>query len=613
MCGIVGYYGKKEAVLDTLINGLKRLEYRGYDSAGVAVLTPQNQVYSQKAVGRIVSLENAIASNPLLESGIVGIAHTRWATHGVPTVANAHPHRTTDSKIWLVHNGIIENYKELKEELQADGVVFESQTDTEVLTKMIGKHYRGDLKQAVLEVLRKVIGAYAIAVICSDEPNRMIGVKKGSPLVLGVGKEELILASDVSAIISKTRDVIYLEDSEMVDIKDNNYEIINFENQILNKNLEKVDWDEEAASKEGFDTFMAKEICEQPRVIQDSFRGRLILDEANIKFGGLLDVSDRLRTIDKVVIVGIGSSFFAAQLGELYFEKLAGITAKAEMSTEIRYKDNSIDENTWVINISQSGETADTIGAIQEAKRKGALVTGIVNAVGSTISRITDSGVYNHIGPEISVASTKATTSQYLILLMHAVLLGRMRKLGFSEAQKIIEDIQNLPKYIEETIKNWDNIKEIAHKYSTSQSFIYLGRRFNFPIAREGAIKLKELSYIHAEAFSGGELKHGPIAMIDQNLPTLAICNQDDLYEKQVSSIQEILARSGPVIAVANIGDDKIGETVTDVIFVAKAQTQEVQAIVNNVVMQIFSYETARSKNLDIDKPRNLAKSVTVE
>jgi len=613
MCGIIGYYGKKEAILDTLLSGLKRLEYRGYDSSGVAIVTPEHNVYCKKATGRIINLENFINQDNLPEFDSVGIAHTRWATHGMPTETNAHPHRSSDNKIWVVHNGIIENYKEIKDKLISQGYDFESQTDTEVIAKLIGSVYAGDLKQAVLEALTHLEGAYALAIVCSDEPGRLIGAKKGSPLLLGVAAEELILASDVSAIISKTRDVIYLEDNELVDIYQGQYEIMNLENQIIFKNLETVDWDEEAASKEGFDSFLAKEISEQKTAIIDSFRGRLVEIEANIRFGGLIDVMERLRDIDKIIVVGIGSSYFAAELGALYFEKLAGISCKAEMSTEFRYKDNVIDDKTWVIALSQSGETADTIGAINEAKQKGALVTGIVNVVGSTISRITDSGVYNHIGPEMSVASTKAISSQYLILLMHAILLGRMRDLGFSTALELIQEIQNLPKYFQESLQNWESVAAVAKKYHQASSFIYLGRRFNLPIAKEGSIKLKELSYIHSEAFSGGELKHGPIAMIDENLPTLAIATSDTLYAKQISSIAEIKARKGPVIALVNTFDPQLTDIVADQLVVPTAKSEEIQAIVNNIYLQIFAYEIAKIKGFDLDKPRNLAKSVTVE
>lgn len=613
MCGIVGFYGKKDSILDTLLGGLKRLEYRGYDSSGVAIITSDNNIFTKKAIGRITNLESVIQSDSLPEFDSVGIAHTRWATHGVPSTQNAHPHRSSNNKIWVVHNGIIENYKEIKDKLESQGHTFESQTDTEVVAKLIGSLYQDDLKKAVLLALNHLEGAYALAIISSDEPGRLIGAKKGSPLVLGVATDEFILASDVSAIISKTRDVIYLEDNELIDINQGKYEIINSENQILSKDMEKIDWDEEAASKEGFDSFLAKEITEQATGIIDSFRGRLVQKEANIRFGGLIDVMDKLREIDKVIIVGIGSSYFAAELGALYFEKLAGISTKAEMSTEFRYKDNVIDNKTWVIALSQSGETADTIGAINEAKQKGALVTGIVNVVGSTISRITDSGVYNHIGPEMSVASTKAISSQYLILLMHAILLGRIRDLGFSTALELIQDILKLPQYFKESLQIWPQIAEIAKQYQTATSFIYLGRRFNFPVAKEGAIKLKELSYIHAEAFSGGELKHGPIAMIDENLPTLAMCTADTLYSKQVSSITEIKARKGPIIAIVNSLDTQLQDIVDHQIVVPKAETEEIQAMINNITLQIFAYEIAKVKGLDLDKPRNLAKSVTVE
>jgi len=617
MCGIVAYWGKQDQVLDTLIAGLRRLEYRGYDSAGIALNRNDETIFCKKTVGRVLELEKALVSeNNQVSSSLltgVGIAHTRWATHGVPSVLNAHPHSSNDNKIWVVHNGIIENYKELKNQLQSEGVVFESETDTEVIGHLVRKFYKNNLREAVLLVLKELHGAFAIAVTISNEAHRLIAAKKGSPLVLGVGSGEYILASDVSAIISKTREVIYLEDNELVDITENGFQIVNFENQAIEKQLQSVEWDEEAASKEGYDHFLLKEIMEQPKAMLDAIRGRLVPEEADIRFGGLIDVRERLPEINKVVLLGIGTSYFACRLGEMYFEKLAGITAKAEMSPEYRYKDTLIDDKTWVIAVSQSGETADTISSIMEAKKKGALVTGIVNVVGSTISRITDAGVYQHVGPEMSVASTKAFTSAAIILLMHAILLGRMKGLGFSEASELIKEIEKIPDYITQVLGQNEEIKKVASKYFKAKNMMYIGRKFNYPIAQEGAIKIKEISYIHVEAFSGGELKHGPIALIDEDVPTVSITTQDSVYEKQVSNIQEVIARKGPVIVVANFEDTKIQEITPDILRVPKSESEETQAIISNISLQLFAYHCANFLELDIDKPRNLAKSVTVE
>lgn len=613
MCGIVGYYGSKDQVLDTLLSGLKRLEYRGYDSSGVAIIDENKSVYSQKQMGKIINLELALNNDKLPNFGTVGIAHTRWATHGVPSDRNAHPHHSTNGKIWLVHNGIIENYKVLKTELQNKGYTFYSETDSEIVANLVEDNYNGDLKEAVLKSLARITGAYAIVVITDQEPDRIIGAKKGSPLVLGIGKNEWILASDVSAIIARTRDVVYMEDNEIVDITNGGYTIQNFDNEDLEKTIETIEWSLEDASKEGFDFFMEKEVVEQSTNIQDSYRGRLVKEDATIRFGGLIDVMDRLQEIDKVIILGMGSAFFAASLGELFFEELAGIGAKAEMSAEFRYKNNVIDEKTWVIAVSQSGETADTIAAIEEAKRKGALVTGIVNAVGSTISRITDAGVYNHNGPEISVASTKATTSQYLILLMHAILLGRINNLSYANASELINEIAKLPEYFTEVINNRQEIKKLAQKYLESKHFCFLGRKYNFPLAREGALKLKEISYVHAESFSGGELKHGPIALIDEDFPTVALLPQDSVYDKMLSNVEEIIARKGKIIAIATKGDQEIEKIANDVFFVPKSPSEEIQAIINIIPMQLLAYYFSSLKGLDVDKPRNLAKSVTVE
>ena len=612
MCGIIGFYSKKN-MLNTLISGLKRLEYRGYDSAGIAILDQNGKTFVQKASGKVLELERKIENSDLPEFGMVGIAHTRWATHGEPSEINAHPHFSNDGKITVVHNGIIENYKTLKAELESEGVVFVSKTDTEVVAHLISKNYKGDLKEAVFESLSCLEGAYALGIICEDEPDRLIVAKKGSPLVLGVGQDEIIVASDVSAIISKTKDVIYLEDGELVDISGGQYRVTNFFDEDVCTTMQTVDWNDEQATKEGYEHFLIKEIMEQANSVTESIRGRIDLENANAVFGGLLDVQERINEITKIVLLGIGTSYYACKLGEMYIEDLTGIPTKAEMSPEFRYKSSTVDENTWVITLSQSGETADTISAIQEAKQKGALVTGIVNVVGSTISRITDAGVYNHIGPEISVASTKAFTSSALILLLHAIHIGRKRKLSHSDSQILLEEIQKLPEIFNETLKLNDEISILAEKYYQSKDMFFLGRKYNYPIALEGALKLKEISHsIHSEALSGGELKHGFIALIDENRPTFAIATRDSVYEKMASNIEEVKARKGKVIAILSQANSDLINIVDDYVVVPQTYGK-LQPLVNNLVFQMFAYHCSRLNGFDVDRPRNLAKSVTVE
>ena len=617
MCGIVGFYGSPKNLLNTLIGGLKRLEYRGYDSSGIAITSTTGQLFIQKAVGKVVELDKKIETstqNKTIPSfGNTGIAHTRWATHGEPTENNAHPHFSFDHKVAVVHNGIIENYKELKAELEVDGVIFASKTDTEVVAHLIAKNYQNNLKQAVLLTLKRLKGAFAFAIIHTDEPNRLIGAKKGSPLLLGVGKDEVVLASDVSAVISCTRNVIYLEDNEMVDIQDGNYRVTDFEDIDISKEIQTVDWSDDQASKGGYEHYLIKEIMDQGCTLVDSTRGRLNMDTGNVVFGGLLDVKDRIAKIKRIILLGIGTSYYACKLGEMYFEELTGIPTKAEMTPEFRFKTSVVDEHTWIIAVSQSGETFDTISAINEAKQKGALVTGIVNVVGSTISRITDAGVYNHIGPEISVASTKAFTSQVLLLLMHAVYLGRMHKLSLSQGQKIIQNITQLNLDIKEILLQNDNISAIASEFRTSKDFLYLGTKFNYPIALEGALKLKELSYItHAEGLSSGELKHGFIALIDETRPSFVIATNDSVFDKSCNAIEQIKARKGKVIAIVSDPKASILEMLSRYIVVPQAD-ELLQPIINNVVFQLFAYHCSRLNGLDVDRPRNLAKSVTVE
>ena len=612
MCGIVGLFSKQGNVVVTLVDGLKKLEYRGYDSSGLTVIGA-NGVLTIKAVGKISQLEAKLAQIKPPENIQVGIAHTRWATHGVPSENNAHPHSSMDRKIWVVHNGIIENYKELKDFLEKQGTVFVSQTDTEAIPHLIRYYYQGDLKKATTKALAQLRGAFAIAVISADEPNRLLGAKQGSPLVVGLGNEEIILASDVSAIISRTKRVIYLDDGDLVDIQDGHYSLEDFTENTLEKPIETVDWDLEAINKSGYDHFLLKEIMEQPKAIVDSCRGRLIKESGDIKFGGLIDVEHRLEKVTCVICLGVGSTYYACQLAAMYFEDLSKVPAKAEMSPEFRYKNPYVDEYTWVIAMSQSGETADTIAGIYEAQKHRALVTGIVNVVGSTISRITEAGVYNHIGPEISVASTKNVISQILIGLMHALLLGRLKNtVSPIQVKNLITEIENLPAQIEKVLSQAEKIKTLAEKYYQYQNFIYIGRKYNYPIALEGALKLKELSYIHAEGLSSGEMKHGFIALVDENLPTVSLCTQDSVYEKQFSNMEEIKARKGKILAIANQGDDRVKSLSDDVIYVPLVN-ELLAPIVNLVPLQLFAYYISVLRGLDVDQPRNLAKSVTVE
>lgn len=622
MCGIVGFYGNPNNVAETLVNGLKKLEYRGYDSAGVAthILHPgsSNTLFIRKATGKVIELEKKLgkelAKQSITNFAKVGIAHTRWATHGEPSESNAHPHYSYDNKVAVVHNGIIENYKTLKAELEADGIVFQSKTDTEVVAHLIAKNYQGDLKQAAINTFKQLQGAFAFGIIHTDEPDRLIGARKGSPLLVGIGESEIIIASDVSAVISKTQDVVYLEDGEMVDVQNGEFHITNFETELsVQHNIQKVEWSEEEATKLGYEHFMLKEIMEQPNTIIDSFRGRLDFETGNIRFGGLMDVQDRLHEINKIILLGIGTSYYACKLGEMYFEELTGIPTKAEMSPEFRFKGGVVDENTWVIALSQSGETFDTIAAIKECQQKGALVTGIVNVVGSTIARMTDAGVYNHIGPEMSVASTKAFTSQVLILLMHAIYLGRTKKVTITQGQKLITRINHLPQAIEQVIKQNDKIIELAKKYHKYKDFLYLGSKLNYPIALEGALKIKEISHcIHAEGLSCGELKHGFIALVDEKRPSFVLATWDTVFDKTCNAIEQVKARKGLVIAIISEELKSTIDLIDDYVLVP-ACGEKIQPIVNNVVFQLFAYHCSRLNCLDVDKPRNLAKSVTVE
>jgi len=609
MCGIVGYIGKREA-LPILMDGLKRLEYRGYDSAGFSVANG-DRIVTEKAVGKVAELENKINEKDI--PGNLGIAHTRWATHGKPSERNAHPHRDCSKKIFLVHNGIIENYKELKHDLEKAGHKFSSETDTEVLAHLIEEYSKQvPFEEAVWRTLAHVRGTYGLAIIDRENPQKLIIARNGSPLVLGVMDDGYVIASDVAPIVRYTDRVIYLDDGEMAEVTGQSCKITNFKRKKVKKEISKIDWSVEEAEKKGYPHFMLKEIMEQPEAVENSIRGRLVVGEGIAKLGGLRDVSERLRRLKRLVIVSCGTSYYAGLVGKYMLEEYTGVRTDVEHASEFRYRKPLLDENTAVLAISQSGETADTLAAIREAKNKGAITLGIVNVVGSTIARETDAGVYNHAGPEIGVASTKAFTSQLSILALLTLFLGRQREMSFVMGKRIAEELAEIPKLMKSVLNQADEIKKVAEKYSKYSNFLYLGRKYNYPIAMEGALKIKEISYVHAEGYPFGEMKHGPIALIDKNFPTMAIATKDSVYEKTLSGIQEVKARSGKVIAIATKGDREIQKMVDDVIYIPKT-LEMLTPLLSVVPLQLFAYHFAVGKGLDVDKPRNLAKSVTVE
>lgn len=609
MCGIVAYIGKNKA-LPILMDGLKRLEYRGYDSAGISVMD-EGKITTEKAVGKVAELENKINGREI--AGYLGIAHTRWATHGKPSERNAHPHCDCGKNIFLVHNGIIENYKELKHDLEKIGHKFSSETDTEVLAHLIEEYKKQvPLKEAVWRTLAHIQGTYGLAIIDRSEPEKMFVARNGSPLVLGVADDGYIIASDIAPIVRYTNQVIYLEDGEMAEMTPCSFQVTNFKRKKVEKEISKIDWTLEEAEKKGYDHFMLKEIMEQPEAVENATRGRLVVKEGMAKLGGLRDVADKLREMKRLVIVSCGTSYYAGLVGKYMFEEYAGIRTEIEYASEFRYRKPILDQETAVLAISQSGETADTLAAIREAKNKGAMTLGIVNVVGSTIARETDAGVYNHAGPEIGVASTKAFTSQLSILALFTLFLGRQRDMSFVMGKRIAEELSEVPELMKKVFKDSQKIKRIAHKYSGFSDFLYLGRKYNYPIAMEGALKIKEIAYVHAEGYPFGEMKHGPIALIDENFPSVAIATRDSVYEKTLSGIQEIQARGGKVIAVATAGDKSIAKLVDDVIYIPKT-LEMLTPLLSVIPLQIFAYYSAVQKGLDVDKPRNLAKSVTVE
>ena len=608
MCGIVGYIGSNEA-LPILVGGLKKLEYRGYDSSGVALIEG-GKIETVRASGKISALEEKLKNKPL--HGSVGIAHTRWATHGAPTEENAHPHQSFDGNISIVHNGIIENYAVLKRKLQSEGIEFKSETDTEVVAHLIARYYKGNLKEAVLKAISLIEGTFGLAVICKSEPGTLIGARRGSPLILGIGQNEFYLASDVSAIIMHTQKVVYLDDNDIVEIKKDGYNLLNTHSQPVQHEVQDVEFDADAIAKGGFAHFMLKEIFEQPEVLRNTMRGRLLYAEGNAKLAGLDTNIKELRNINRIIITACGTSYYAGMVGEYMIEDLAGVPVEVEYASEFRYRNPIIKPGTLVLAISQSGETADTLAALKEAKQKGATALAICNGVGSTIARTSDGGVYLHAGPEIGVASTKAFTSQVTVLAMIALLLGRQRRLSFEAGSDIVKAMQDLPELVEKTLQLSDQIAGIAQKYVKANNFLYLGRHFNYPVAMEGALKLKEISYIHAEGYPAAEMKHGPIALIDENMPVVVIAPKDALFDKVISNVREIKARSGRVIAITTDDCHPLDDIADHLIKVPKTIPM-LMPILTCIPLQLLAYHIAVLRGNDVDQPRNLAKSVTVE
>jgi glucosamine--fructose-6-phosphate aminotransferase (isomerizing) len=610
MCGIVGYLGPRQAA-PIIVNGLKRLEYRGYDSAGVCILDASTMRIAKRA-GKVAELESAM--DPASIPGTLGVGHTRWATHGVPNDVNAHPHTDNSGAIALVHNGIIENYQTIKKKLISAGYTFTSDTDSEVLAVFIGMLHStlGDLELAVRSALTEVEGTFGIVVVSTHEPDMIIAARRGSPLVLGVGEGEYVIASDASAIVQHTRQVVYLHDNEMVIATRDGFTTKTISNEATHSVIEEVEFELDAIEKGGFDHFMLKEIYEQPNTFHDGFRGRLQINTGDVRLGGLTGVTERLRAANRIIITACGTSWHAALVGEYLIEQLARIPVEVEYASEFRYRNPIIHPNDVVIAISQSGETADTLAAIREAKSKGALVLGMVNVVGSTIARETDAGVYLHAGPEIGVASTKAFTSQLCVLTQFALFLGRMHGVTQAQGIEIAEHLAQIPDLMRIALNTDNAVENIAREFAGASNFLYLGRGVNFPVALEGALKLKEISYIHAEGYPAAEMKHGPIALIDENMPVVFIATKDEIYDKVISNIEEVRARNGRVIAIATEGDDRITQYADHVVFVPSTLPL-LTPILAAIPLQLLAYHIAVMRGCNVDMPRNLAKSVTVE
>jgi len=612
MCGIIGYIGKQEA-FPIIIKGLKWLEYRGYDSAGVALLNGSLEVYKKK--GKVVELENfALTQN---HGGSIGIGHTRWATHGEPNDVNAHPHNSMNGIFTLVHNGIIENYAELKKDLIQHGYTFRSETDTEVLANLVEYFYNQSAEinseMAVQLALKKVVGAYGIAVLCIKEKDKIVVARKGSPLVVGLGNKEYFIASDAAPIAEFTSQVVYLNDEDIAVIKRDSFTLQNVQNTPVSVKISSIDLEIGELDKGDYEHFMLKEIHEQPKTIEETFRGRLRADHSEIVLGGLINIFPKIQNADRIIIIGCGTSWHAALIGEYLIEEFAQIPVEVEYASEFRYRKPVIGKNDVVILISQSGETADTLAALHLAKDKGATVIGICNVVGSTLSRETDAGVYTHAGIEIGVASTKAFTAQVTVLTMFALKLAMARKtISVEDYQMLVKELAEIPAKGRLILQNEEKIKAIAEKYKDAINALYLGRGYLFPVALEGALKLKEISYIHAEGYAAGEMKHGPIALVDDNLPVIVVAPKDEYYEKIVSNIQEVKARKGNVIAIVTEGDVVLKEMVNDSIEIPDSHPA-LAPLLSVIPLQMLAYHIALLRGCNVDQPRNLAKSVTVE
>jgi glucosamine--fructose-6-phosphate aminotransferase (isomerizing) len=608
MCGIVGYIGDRGAS-PLLLDGLKRLEYRGYDSAGIAVLNGHG-LEMRKAAGKISRLEAALASSPI--EGNLGIAHTRWATHGAPTECNAHPHMDCKGNIAVVHNGIIENSTTLKAQLVERGHKFVSETDTEVLAHLIEEAFDGNLEDAVIEALWQVEGTYGIAVVSGQDKNKIVAARKGSPLLLGLGDGEYYVASDASAILAQTREVVYLDDGDLAVLTRDGYRVIDLRAKELDRSVHKIEWDLHQIERGGFDHFMLKEIFEQPETIENCMRGRLLDDEGTSKLGGLNMTDEELLKFDNIIITACGTSWHSALIGEHMMEELTRIPVEVEYASEFRYRNPIVNDRTLCIVISQSGETADTLAAMREAKSRGARTYGVVNVVGSTIARESNGGIYVHAGPEIGVASTKAFTSQVVALALLTLKIGRLKGVSVVKGKEIIEALRALPGQVKQILDRASEIEELAEEFKRAQNFLYLGRGYNFPTALEGALKLKEISYIHAEGYPAAEMKHGPIALIDEMMPVVFIAPHDSVFDKVVSNVQEVKARKGRVIAITS-RDEPALEGKVDYDFRIPETIDMLTPVLACIPLQLLAYYIAVKRGSNVDQPRNLAKSVTVE
>jgi glucosamine--fructose-6-phosphate aminotransferase (isomerizing) len=608
MCGIVGYTGRREAQ-PILVEGLRRLEYRGYDSAGLATITGQ-RLHVRKCSGRLQELTTLLATQPA--PGCHGISHTRWATHGGATDANAHPHVGGDDSVVVVHNGVIENYAVLRQQLQAEGYVFTSETDTEVIAHLIASELDGDLVEAVLKALTRLKGTYGLAVASPQHVGLIVGARLGSPLVLGLGNDEGYLASDPSALLGCTERVVYLGDRQLSVLTPDDWEIMDSERMRVEPSIHQIDWSPVDSDKGDFEHFMLKEIYEQPEVLENAMRGRLHDGDASAHFGGLNLSSERLRHVERIIMMACGTSYHAGLVGEYLIEELARMPVEVEYASEFRYRNPPIERNTITLAITQSGETADTLAALRESKRKGHPVLSLCNVVGSTIAREADGGVYLHAGPEIGVASTKAFTAQVAVLTLLALYLGRLRHLSYTQGQRIIQELRDMPRLLRRALECDADVQRIAEKYHTAANVLYLGRQYLYPVALEGALKLKEISYIHAEGYPAAEMKHGPIALVDENTPSVFLMPRGAVFDKVMSNLEEIKARGGPIIAVACEGDEEVAERADEVIYVPETP-EYLQPLVVAVPLQLLAYHVAVLRGCDVDRPRNLAKSVTVE